>query len=149
MLASWLGARVQPWFTPPWNRCSAATPALLAAIGFQALSRDRGARPLQTELTELPVDIDWSRHWRDGGPSAVAGAFVHAMRARAADGAPLGLMLHHGAMAREELDCLAALLAAVSHHPRLHWLAMRELLSSSSRAPAAADPSELGMSLHF
>jgi predicted deacetylase len=137
LLADWLGARVQPWFTPPWNRCSAATASLLAAAGFQALSRDRGAKPVQAELPELPVDVDWSRHWREGGPTAVAGALALALRARAADGAPLGLMLHHGVMAREELECLAALLAAVARHPRLRWLAMRELLPSLAPREAA------------
>ncbi|HET8745432.1 MAG TPA: hypothetical protein VFM98_07495 [Ramlibacter sp.] len=130
LLEDWLGARVQPWFTPPWNRCSAALPGVLAGLGFEALSRDRSAQPAQSALPELPVDVDWSRHWREGGAAAVASALVQALRARAADGAPLGLMLHHGAMAREELDCLAGLLAAVARHPRLNWRGMRALLSS-------------------
>ncbi|GAB3668037.1 polysaccharide deacetylase family protein [Ramlibacter alkalitolerans] len=137
LLADWLGARVQPWFTPPWNRCSALTAALLAAAGFQALSRDRGAKPLQSELPELPVDVDWSRHWREGGPAAVAAALAQALRARAADGAALGLMLHHGVMVREERDCLAALLADAARHPRLRWRAMRELLPSPAPRIAA------------
>jgi len=131
LLAGWLGGRVQPWFTPPWNRCSAAAPRVLAGLGFQALSRDRGAQPAQAALAELPVDVDWSRRWREGGAAAVATALVQALRARATDGAPLGLMLHHGAMAREELDCLAELLGAAARHPRLHWRGMRALLPSS------------------
>lgn len=133
LLADALGGRVRPWFTPPWNRCSAATPGLLAALGFRALSRDRRAQPAQSALPELPVDVDWSRHWREGGAAAVARALAEALHARAADGAPLGLMLHHGAMARDELDCLAALLAAAARHPRLHWRGMGALLSSLSQ----------------
>jgi hypothetical protein len=140
LLAGWLGARLQPWFTPPWNRCSAITPGLLAAAGFRALSRDRGARPAQAGLAELPVDIDWSRQWREGAAVALACAFVQAVRARAADGAPLGLMLHHGVMAPEELQCLADLLAAASRHPRLRWLAMRELLSPLPQAVPECAP---------
>ena len=140
LLAGWLGARVQPWFTPPWNRCGADTAVLLASLGFQALSRDRGARPVQQALPELPVDVDWSRHWREGGAAAVAGALAAALRARAADGAPLGLMLHHAVMADEELQCLAALLAAAADHPRLQWRGMRELLESPSPEELACVP---------
>jgi peptidoglycan/xylan/chitin deacetylase (PgdA/CDA1 family) len=140
MLAGLLGARLQPWFTPPWNRCSAATPGLLADLGFRCLSRDRGAAPAQDALPELPVDVDWSRHWREGGAAAVAGALARALRARAADGAPLGLMLHHGVMAREERQCLAELLAVASHHPRLRWRGMGELLASYPAEVLACAP---------
>jgi hypothetical protein len=135
LLTGLFGQRLQPWFTPPWNRCSAATPGLLARLGFQALSRDRGAKPRQDALPELPVDVDWSRHWREGEQGAVARALVQALHARAADGAPLGLMLHHAAMAHEELRCLAALLAFAAPHPRLRWCGMGELLRSATREP--------------
>ncbi|GAB3763318.1 polysaccharide deacetylase family protein [Ramlibacter monticola] len=153
LLAGWLGARVQPWFTPPWNRCSADTAVLLASLGFQALSRDRGAAPVQQALPELPVDIDWSRHWREGGADAVADAFAQALRARAADGAALGLMLHHGVMADEELRALAAILAVAAEHPRLRWRGMRELLGSPATDPQgrreSAHSLEPGMTLNF
>ena len=140
LLASWFGARLQPWFTPPWNRCSAETADVLVRLGFQALSRDRGAKPVQHALPELPVDVDWSRHWREGGAAAVANALALALRARAADGAALGLMLHHAVMAQEERDALAGLLAAASDHPRLRWRGMRELLASPSVEELACAP---------
>ena len=145
-LAGLLGERLQPWFTPPWNRCGAATPGLLASLGFQALSRDRRAAPGQHALPELPVDVDWSRQWREGQGTAVASALVDALRARAADGAALGLMLHHAVMSRDELRCLAGLLAVASDHPRLRWCGMGELLVSSS---SPADSPEPGLVLHF
>ena len=146
LLAGWLGPRVQPWFTPPWNRCTTETAELLARLGFQALSRDRGAKPAQDALPELPVDIDWSRHWREGGAPAVAEALALALRARAADGAALGLMLHHAVMSDEELRCLAALLANVSKHPRLHWRAMRDLLPVRTNPARSREP---GMAIDF
>jgi hypothetical protein len=137
LLAELFGARVQPWFTPPWNRCSSDTAGVLSRLGFSALSRDRGASPAQEALPELPVDVDWVRHWRDGGAAAVEAALVQALRARAADGAPLGLMLHHAVMSDEELRWLGALFAACAGHPSLRWRGMRELLPASMR-PADA-----------
>jgi hypothetical protein len=65
---------------------------------------------------------------------------VQALRARAADGAPLGLMLHHAVMADEELRCLAQLLAAAARHPLLRWRGMRELLADPSTKAAACVP---------
>jgi hypothetical protein len=152
LLAGLLGPRVQPWFTPPWNRCDTVTPRLLARLGFAALSRDRGAAPAQDALPELPVDVDWSRHWREDGAAGVAGALVQALRARAADGAALGLMLHHAVMADEELRCLAELLAGAARHPRLQWCGMGELLACAAarrpaRVPGARAPAP-GMTLH-
>jgi hypothetical protein len=130
------GDLLLPIFTPPWNRCTEATTALLAELGFAALSRDRGARPTQHALQEIAVDVDWSKHWhtqgcehgREGGASAMAAAFARALRERAADGQPLGLMLHHAVMQPDERAALEALLGALARHPRLRWRSMRELL---------------------
>lgn len=121
------GERVDPIFTPPWNRIAPHTPALLAELGFAALSRDRGAPP-QAALPELPVDIDWSRHHREGGHAAVAGALAKAIGARAGDRRPLGLMLHHAAMDAAERRTLRGWLGELSRHPKLHWRPMRALL---------------------
>jgi hypothetical protein len=126
------GAAVDPIFTPPWNRCAPCTPALLHEFGFAALSRDRGARPAQDALPELGVDVDWSRHWRDGGPDALAEAFAGAWSACAADREPFGLMLHHAAMSSDELRVLAELLGAAARHPNLHWQPMQALLRGAA-----------------
>jgi len=138
LLAAHFGTRVQAVFTPPWNRCSGATATLLAALGWQALSRSRGAQPVQCVLPELPVDLDWSKHWRAGGADAVAQALGAALRARAADGAPLGLMLHHAAMDDDERRALRDLLAAAASHPRLRWHPMRALLPTTPPAAPRA-----------
>lgn len=111
LLREHFGQRLQPIFTPPWNRCAALTPSLLAGLGFAALSRDRGASPPQRALPEIAVDVDWSRCWRAGGPAALRADFDRALRRCAAAGQPLGLMLHHAAMGDDELRALAALLA--------------------------------------
>lgn len=131
LLQHFFGVRLQPIFTPPWNRCAPYTPALLAEQGFVALSRDRGA-PAQQALSELPVDIDWSRQYREGGAAAAARALAQALHERAADGVPLGLMLHHAVMAPDELALLGSWLWRLARHGRLRWQPMAALL----RVPA-------------
>jgi hypothetical protein len=128
LLREHFGDWLQPIFTPPWNRCNELTPVLLADIGFAALSRDRGARPVQGALQEMPVDIDWSRHWREGGAPGVAAAFDRAFSERTGDGQALGLMLHHAVMSEDEFSLLEQWLGVLSAHPQVRWRSMRELL---------------------
>jgi len=132
------GARLDAIFTPPWNRCSAATPALLAELGYSALSRDRTA-PAQHALPELPVDVDWCKQKRaaallgeDGGDRI---GFELAQRLGA--GHAVGLMLHHAEMDARDLALLDALLGAAARHPHARWVSMSEI--SSACQPAAAN----------
>jgi hypothetical protein len=125
------GARLLPIFTPPWNRCAPCTPGLLAELGYAALSRDRGAVSQQA-LPELPVDVDWSRHHRHAGAAGVIAALANALRARSADGQPLGLMLHHAAMEPAERALLEHLLHTLAAHPKLRWSSMAALLPAVS-----------------
>lgn len=118
--------RLDPFFTPPWNRCSQATPVLLAELGFAALSRSRGATPLQGQLAELPVDVDWCKHTRAGGDGTPRIAAELAQRVAA--GGPVGLMLHHAAMNDADLDLLDSVFALTTRHARARWRPMRELL---------------------
>jgi hypothetical protein len=122
-----LGDRLDPIFTPPWNRCTPFTPDLLAQLGYAALSRDRTA-PAQSALPELPVDLDWCKHHRTGGPAAAVQAWAQALRTRLDDGQPFGLMLHHAAMQDDEFALLQRWLARLAQHPRLRWQPMRALL---------------------
>lgn len=132
-----LDHRVDALFTPPWNRCSPDLPALLAELGYAVLSRDRRA-PVQDALPELRVDVDWSRHHREGGPAAVAAALGTALRARCADGQPFGLMLHHAVMEPDELAMLGRWLRELAAHPRLSWRPMVALLPTLMAPVAAA-----------
>ena len=128
-LTAAFGERLDPIFTPPWNRCAPDTPAQLARLGVRALSRDAGA-PAQATLREIPVHTDWTRQWRRalaaGTPPAEA---ISADLARHVErGGPIGLMLHHAEMDDEQLQALQALLAAWVPHRQARWRAMRELL---------------------
>ena len=129
------GAQLDSIFTPPWNRCSAATPALLARLGFGALSRSRGARAQQA-LPELPVDVDWCKERRlaalqgDDGSERIAFELAR----RVAAGGPVGLMLHHAEMNALDLSLLDTLLGATCRHPRALWQPMRNLLPTHADA---------------
>jgi predicted deacetylase len=126
MLLDHFSDRLDSLFTPPWNRCSARTPKLLAELGFTGLSRDRGA-PVQHELPELPIDVDWCKHYRNGGLQGVVHALQIAVSARQKDRGALGLMLHHAAMDSSELSRLSLLLSTLAEHPRVQWVSMKTL----------------------
>jgi hypothetical protein len=134
------GARLDDLFTPPWNRCGAGTPALLAALGYSALSRDRGASA-QSALPELAVDLDWCKQRRLAASAGEDfGQRIGRELARCIgqqQQPTLGVMLHHADMQGSERVLLSALLAAVKAHPRARWRPMRELIDVSAPPPTA------------
>ncbi len=122
-------ARLDPIFTPPWNRCAVGTPSLLAELGFAALSRDVTA-PAQAALPEIAVQIDWCKlrpsatNGDVDGEAALAAELVRAI----GSGECVGVMLHHAAMDESDLATLKPWLSTLQQHPRAHWMLMRELL---------------------
>jgi hypothetical protein len=88
---------VQPFFTPPWNRCTAATGEALAELGFEVLSRESRAERLDVPgLREIPVHVDLARL----SPEAAGERLAQAIAA----GGPVGVMFHHAEMGAEELE---------------------------------------------
>lgn len=125
-LLALFGAELDPIFTPPWNRCVAATATCLIDAGFTVLSRDRSAEPLGVDgLLACPIASDWllKRHGvrvsRDVGAAEFAGAI-------ATTDAPLGLMLHHAVMDDEEREAFAVALKMLRSHSRVRVVTMRE-----------------------
>lgn len=129
------GHRFQAIFTPPWNRCAASTPALLAELGYAALSRDRGA-PAQGALAELAVDLDWTREFRRAGVQAVNSRLARLIAERSSSHRPLGLMTHHAAMTVDELALFDAWLRGLADHPAVRWHSMRSLLNAPASSSA-------------
>ena len=123
------GDALDPIFTPPWNRVSADTPPLLAALGYAALSRDVTALPQQA-LPEVAVHTDWSKQWRLAGESRSdpAAQIACHVAAHVKAGASVGLMLHHETMSDLELQTLFDLLALWRQHPNARWLLMNRIL---------------------
>jgi hypothetical protein len=133
------GARLERIFTPPWNRCGPRTPALLAGLGYTALSRDLTA-PAQDALPELAVAVDWTRERRaaETRGEPVEAAVGRALARHAGYGVPVGLMLHHATMGDDELDRLQAALVRWTRHPNARWRRMNDLLAA--RRPAHPEP---------
>ena len=125
-----LGGANHPIFTPPWNRCTAATVEALRALDFALLSRDVGARPLPSGgLCELSVGVDWCRH--SGGRSELGRRLAAALE----QPRPAGVMLHHAVMGEDDLHALRELLHLLQHDERAHCHLMAAF--AASEAPDA------------
>jgi hypothetical protein len=122
-----LGDVPDPFFTPPWNRCTTSTTVALAALGFTVLSRESKAAPLAdaAALTEAPVHVDWVK--RRAGSRLTAAELGWALAAAAQQHTVVGVMLHHAVMNTAEREGVAALLALVCGHPNAHWARMAEV----------------------
>ena len=118
---------LDPLFTPPWNRVGADTPAILAALGFTALSRDITA-PAQLALPEISVHTDWSKLWRLAQGQVAAESLALDLARHVREGACIGLMLHHAEMSDAELEALRALLTTFGRHPMARWILMHQVM---------------------
>jgi peptidoglycan/xylan/chitin deacetylase (PgdA/CDA1 family) len=126
LLEAMLGELAEPIFTPPWNRCTAATGSCLVELGFEVLSREAKAERLGTAaLRELPVGVDWLKR-RDGvrlPPEAIAEIAAGAVER----GGPVGVMLHHAEMDGADLETAGELLALLAEHERTTCVRMRDV----------------------
>ena len=96
-LATILGERFLPVFTPPWNRLDPDTLDILREEGFLAISRYRGDRLVSLpELPDLACNVDLhtrrEKSWGEGWP-----ALLTELDQALASGLA-GLMLHHNRM---------------------------------------------------
>jgi peptidoglycan/xylan/chitin deacetylase (PgdA/CDA1 family) len=126
-LQSLLGDRLDPFFTPPWNRCTRDTGETLVALGFAALSREHRAEPLGL-LPEVPVHLDVVRLSPDELDERFAG-FVR-------DGGPVGVMFHHAVMEDDDFARADALLALLAGHGKVVPRALAELVRAAGGRPA-------------
>ncbi len=121
-----LEGAVLPLFTPPWNRCSAATAATLVRLGW-ALSRESRALPLGVpDLLELPVHVDW--HAKRRGVPLTRAEVGAAIAAAMTGGGPVGLLFHHGVMDRDDLGDARRLLELLARHDAVRPVTMTTLL---------------------
>jgi hypothetical protein len=117
-LRALLGDRLDPFFTPPWNRCTRDTGECLVELGFTLLSREHRAEPLGL-LPELPVHLDVARL----SPEELDTRFAGHM----ADGGPIGVMFHHAVMEPEDMARLDHLLGLLAGHENVIARRMAEL----------------------
>ena len=121
-----VGDRLEPIFTPPWNRCTEVTVQCLVDLGFRLLSRDVTAPPANhPQLAELPVSLDWTgRHGVRAGVVEWGLAIAECVRRSQQ---PVGLMLHHAVMSDVDRRLLSEFLDVVAAHPMAACTSMLEL----------------------
>ena len=108
-----LGSAFDPIFTPPWNRCTPATAAVLRDCGFTVLSRDATAIPAAIAgLVECPTTLDWfaKRHGQRLAEAHWLACAADQLRRLPA----VGLLLHHAVMDEREFSRLEALFAILA-----------------------------------
>jgi len=124
-LCDLVGDRLEPIFTPPWNRCTDATVQCLLDLGFELLSRDVTAATGAEPIDELPVTLDWT-----GRRGAAAGAFdwgIAIAESIRASRRPIGLMLHHAVMSSVDREMVGALLDLLTSHDAVRFASMLEV----------------------
>jgi hypothetical protein len=121
-LGALLGDRLDPVFTPPWNRCTPDTGEALVALGFAALSREHRAEPLGL-LPEVPVHLDVARLTSEELDARFA--------AHVRDGGPVGVMFHHAVMEDADFARADTLLALLAAHAHVRPRALTELVRAS------------------
>jgi hypothetical protein len=121
-LRALLGDRLDPFFTPPWNRCTRDTGEVLVELGFTLLSREQQAERLGL-LPELPVHLDVARL----SPEELDTRFAAQVR----EGGPIGVMFHHGVMEPEDMTRASELLELLAGHVNVVARSMAELSRAS------------------
>lgn len=129
LLSELLDAAPDPIFTPPWNRCNSVTGRCLAELGFQVLSRDSYAVPLEVPgLCELPIGIDWFAHRKKVRLDPME--WGRTLAAKLESDASLGIMLHHAVMNAEEMQSLAQLFSVLASHSKTEFRTMQSLAAA-------------------
>jgi predicted glycosyltransferase len=128
-LGELLETEPDPIFTPPWNRCTAVTARCLAELGFQVLSRDSHAVPLEgAGLLELPIAVDWFAHRKKVRLDRME--WGELLAAKLESEASIGIMLHHAVMDADEMQALAQLLSVMALHANANCRTMQSLIAA-------------------
>lgn len=129
------GGRLEPVFTPPWNRCTADTAALVRSLGVLVLSRESGAAPFDLDLlAEVPVTLDWTAHRRRVPLTPAEWATELAAQVRG--GGHVGLMFHHATLTDDDLVHVGEVLALLWSSPSVRPASIASLATGTRRRPA-------------
>lgn len=127
-LQAYFGVAIDPFFTPPWNRCTPETVACLEELDFTLLSRDITATKFESpRLRQVPIHIDWSRIIKQSPNPLVE--LGNTLSQNLAVNELTGIMLHHADMGNEELGPLTELIAMLSKHPHSQGVLLRNTLN--------------------
>ena len=131
-LISLLGNEFQPFFTPPWNRCSLEAAQALKDLGFAAISRSEGARPdLTGILPDFPVNVDLHTR-KEHDPETGLGNLLSEIERSLASGY-CSVMIHHQRMRRNDFLLLDLLLELLTNRQGIKPLLFGDLLELTGR----------------
>jgi predicted glycosyltransferase len=139
VLAEIFGDRFYPAFTPPWNRCTAETLAVLDQLGFAVFSKDNGEPVTGYSFREISITLDLFT-WLNGAqlkpPAELTGELVRQMAA----GLVIGLLLHHKVMDGEAFAFLGQLLAELRGYANVHFHTLQSLNELLAAPPLPEQP---------
>ncbi len=116
-----------PFFTPPWNRCSADTLEGLKKNGFAAVSRSSNARPETPDgLPDLQVNIDLHTR-KEVEPQQAFKAILREIE-QSVSSSTAGVMIHHQRMDAAAVAFLDSLLETVAANPSLQPVQFTDLI---------------------
>lgn len=125
-LTDLLGGLFVPVFTPPWNRCSRETMEMLLELGYLAVSRSEGAKPLAPQgLPDFAVNVDL--HTRKEDDCREGWQNLLKKMTNAVNKGRVGFMIHHQLMNSTAHDFLEILLTELHRRPQVAFCDFRKL----------------------
>ncbi len=122
-----MGASLQPFFTPPWNRCNTDTVNALKELNFAGISRSKGARPDYSDiLPDFQVNVDLHTR-RESDPDVSLTDLLDELENALASGR-CGIMIHHQRMNNNAFVLLDLLMEQLTHHPEISPKLFQDLL---------------------
>jgi hypothetical protein len=132
-LENLLGKNFQPFFTPPWNRCSGITLETLQQQGYAGISRSRNASPEPPAgLPDFQVNVDLHTR-KELEPEACFANLLSELESSLATGL-CGIMLHHQRMNNKALFFLDMLLAILKKEQCITPLHFGDLLYQQNQS---------------
>lgn len=129
VLLSAFGDAFSPVFTPPWNRCTEDTHRALDELGFVALSKLRGKRPVTGYgFRELSVTLDLFR-WKGGATMKTPAEFISELIGQLREPGAVGIMLHHKVMDEAAFAFLRELLRELRGAEAVRFHTFQSLLN--------------------
>jgi hypothetical protein len=108
----------QPFFTPPWNRCSRDTALALKELKFHGISRSRDARPDLTDiLPDIQVNVDLHTR-KEPDPAASLKNLLIELEMSLSSGR-CGIMIHHQRMNSHAFVLLDLLMRHLVQRPEI------------------------------
>jgi len=124
------GEAFSPVFTPPWNRCTEETHRALDQLGFLALSKLRGSKPVTGYgFRELSVTLDLFR-WKGGAAMKPPDEFIGELTTQLQELGTVGIMLHHKMMNAEAYAMLPYLMNELRRSEAIRFHTFQSLVAT-------------------